>query len=186
LLEFENGVGASLVYSGYDFFDSDELHDWIAEGGSSKVPNHGSRRREVVAAAVSEGERQRNMGYGGRLLPTEQPFLPHFGIVIATGERGDLRLSANGIIRYDVEGPREIPVARGAGRPGHGDALDALWSAVREGHRNAHDARWGKATLEVALAIVQSARERREIVLRHQVLEDESGAASVVRRSSFD
>ena len=39
---------------------------------------------------------------------------------------------------------------------------------MREGKRDFHDARWGKATLEVALAILQSAREKREIVLRHQ------------------
>jgi phthalate 4,5-cis-dihydrodiol dehydrogenase len=32
-----------------------------------------------------------------------------------------------------------------------------------------HDGRWGKATLEVALAIQQSARERREVTLVHQV-----------------
>jgi phthalate 4,5-cis-dihydrodiol dehydrogenase len=32
-----------------------------------------------------------------------------------------------------------------------------------------HDGRWGKATLEVALAIQASAREGREIMLKHQV-----------------
>jgi phthalate 4,5-cis-dihydrodiol dehydrogenase len=31
------------------------------------------------------------------------------------------------------------------------------------------DGKWGKATLEVALAILQSSRERREIALSHQV-----------------
>src|SRR5580698_9985592 len=35
-LEFANGVAASLVYSGYDFFDSDELHFWVSERGSPK------------------------------------------------------------------------------------------------------------------------------------------------------
>jgi hypothetical protein len=32
-----------------------------------------------------------------------------------------------------------------------------------------HDGAWGKATLEVALAIQASAREGREIALKHQV-----------------
>ena len=64
---------------------------------------------------------------------------------------------------------RTIPVERGLGRPGQGDVLDALWAAMREGRRDFHDARWGKATLEVALAVLRSARERREIVLAHQV-----------------
>jgi phthalate 4,5-cis-dihydrodiol dehydrogenase len=32
-----------------------------------------------------------------------------------------------------------------------------------------HDGRWGEATLEVCLAILASAKERKEIVLSHQV-----------------
>lgn len=32
-----------------------------------------------------------------------------------------------------------------------------------------HDGRWGMATLEVCLAMIQSAKERREIMLTHQV-----------------
>ena len=83
--------------------------------------------------------------------------------------RGDLRVSPNGIQIYGVDGVREIPVERGIGRPGQGDTLDALWAALREGGRDFHTARWGKATLEVALAILQSARERRDVVLQHQV-----------------
>ncbi|MDA1216057.1 MAG: hypothetical protein O2812_04205 [Chloroflexi bacterium] len=31
------------------------------------------------------------------------------------------------------------------------------------------DGRWGKVTLEVSLAVMQSARERREVTLKHQV-----------------
>ncbi len=42
-LEFENGAAASLVYGGYDFFDSDELHFWISERGAEKPPDqHGA------------------------------------------------------------------------------------------------------------------------------------------------
>jgi len=32
-----------------------------------------------------------------------------------------------------------------------------------------HDGRWGEATLEVCLAMLESAKERREIFLSHQV-----------------
>ena len=169
-LEFANGAAASLIYSAYDFFDSDEFHGWVNEGGSPKPPSRpGATRAQLLSGAVPEAERQKDLGYGGRFLPTEQPHLPHFGILIVTCERGDLRLTPDAITLYGVDGMREIPVARGAGRPGQGDVLDALWAAVREGRRDFHDARWGKATLEVALAILQSSRERREIVLSHQV-----------------
>jgi hypothetical protein len=32
-----------------------------------------------------------------------------------------------------------------------------------------HDGRWGQATLEVCLGILQSAAERKEIMMNHQV-----------------
>ena len=169
-LDFESGAAASLTYSAYDFFDSDELYHWVAEGGALKEPGRqGARRRAFADDPVDEAKRQRDLGYGGQRLPVEQPHLPHFGTLIVTCERGDVRLSPDGLLVYGVDGVEEIPVDRGGVWPGQGDALDALWRAVREGRRDFHDARWGKATLEVVLAILQSSRERREIHLAHQV-----------------
>jgi hypothetical protein len=43
-----------------------------------------------------------------------------------------------------------------------------LYEAVTQDRPVYHDGRWGMATLEVCLAIMQSARERREILLSHQ------------------
>jgi phthalate 4,5-cis-dihydrodiol dehydrogenase len=168
-LEFADGAAASLLYSAYDFFDSDEFHGWISESGTPKPPDrHGATRRAFLAGPDAEPARQKDLGYGGRHLPMDQPHLPHFGIIIVTCEYGEMRLSPDGITLYGVDGRREIPVERGPARPGHGDVIDALWGALREGRRDYHDARWGKATLEVALAILQSSRERREIGLAHQ------------------
>jgi phthalate 4,5-cis-dihydrodiol dehydrogenase len=99
----------------------------------------------------------------------EQPYQPHFGVLIVTCAKGEIRATPEGLMLYGVDGRRELPVDRGLGRPGHGDVLDTFWRAVREGQRDFHDARWGKATLEVALAILQSARERRDVTLRYQV-----------------
>jgi phthalate 4,5-cis-dihydrodiol dehydrogenase len=169
-LEFCDGSAASLVYSSYDFFDSDELHGWVAEGGTPKEPNtQGTARRILRSGEESESSRQKDLAFGGRHLPTEQPYQPHFGVLIVTCEKGELRVSPEGLTLYGMEGRREIPVDRGQGRPGQGDTLDALWTAVRLGKKDFHDARWGKATLEVALAILQSARERREVTMFHQV-----------------
>jgi hypothetical protein len=46
--------------------------------------------------------------------------------------------------------------------------LDEMYEAVTQNRPVRHDGRWGMATLEVVLAIMQSGRERREIVLSHQ------------------
>ena len=164
-LALENGAAASVVFSAYDFFDSDELHHWIAEGGTNKEPHRHGKTREAFLARTSEVEAHQHLGFGARVLSTEQPYLPHFGFIVVTCERGDMRLSPNGILIYDTEGTREVAVPRGPGRPGQGDALDALWQAVREGRRCIHDARWGRATIETILAILQSSKSHREVRL---------------------
>jgi phthalate 4,5-cis-dihydrodiol dehydrogenase len=164
-LEFENDAAASVVFSAYDFFDSDELHHWIAEGGANKEPHRQGKTREAFLARASDVEAHQALGFGARVLPTEQPYLPHFGLIVVTCERGDMRLSPNGILIHGTQGTREVAVPRGPGRPGQGNALDALWKAVREGRPCVHDARWGRATVEIILAILQSSENHREVRL---------------------
>lgn len=168
-LEFENGGAATLIYSSYDFFDSNELHGWISEGGNIQEPRQsGETRRLYQEGKTTEPERQKNLGYGGRELPEEQPHLPHFGIVIVTCERGDIRLSADGIVVYGQDGATELPIEHGQMWAGHGNALETLRISIREGLQTPYDARWGKASIEIILAILQSAQERREIILSYQ------------------
>ena len=164
-LDFQSGAAASVTFSAYDFFDSDEWHHWIAEGGAAKEQNRHGKTRSAFAARGSELAAHEDLGFGGRVLPNEQPFLPHFGVIIATCERGDMRLSPNGVLVHGLSGTREIAVPRGTGRPGQGDALDSLWQAVRNGRPSRHNARWGRNTIEVILAVLQSAKARREVLL---------------------
>ena len=37
-LDFDDGTAATLVYNGYDHFDTDEFHAWVGEGGQAKEP----------------------------------------------------------------------------------------------------------------------------------------------------
>jgi phthalate 4,5-cis-dihydrodiol dehydrogenase len=164
-LDFENDAAASIVFSAYDFFDSDELHHWIAEGGAKKEPDRHGKTREAFLARAGDVEAHQALGFGARVLPTEQPYLPHFGLIVATCERGDLRLSPSGVLVHGIHETREVAVSRGPGRPGQGDALDALWGAVREGRRCVHDARWGRTTVEIILAILRSSKSHREVRL---------------------
>jgi len=168
-LELANGVAASLVYSGYDFFDSDELHFWVSERGSEKQPAHGAARRALRAHPGPEAAlRTSSVGYGSP-DQGEPPHQPHFGVTIATCARGDLRASADGVYVYGEEGRREIALPDGGRYSGRLNVLDDMRDAIATGRSPVHDGRWGKATLEVALAIQQSARERREVALEHQV-----------------
>jgi phthalate 4,5-cis-dihydrodiol dehydrogenase len=173
LLAFEDGAAASLVYSGYDHFDSDEWHFWIGERGAEKQPAHGSSRKALATVKDEAHARTENFAYGSRSAgaPAHQP---HFGLTIVTCAEGDMRASADGVMVYGRDGVRELAVLPARGMSGRRELLDDMRAAVREGRRPVHDGRWGKATLEVALAIQRSAREGREIALEHQVAVDDS------------
>ena len=66
MLSFQDGAAASLIYSGYDRFDSDELHGWIGESGQPRKPNHGATGRAL--SRVADGARKR--GFAQRSLVT--------------------------------------------------------------------------------------------------------------------
>ena len=171
LLQFEGGATASLVYSGYDHFDSDEWHFGIGERGAPKPIAHGAARRALAKAEDETKARTETFAYGNTAsaLPEHQP---HFGITIVTCSDGDMRASADGVTIYGRDGVREISIPRGSSMPGRREVLDDLAAAIRTGRKPVHDGRWGKATVEVALAILRSSRENREIVLEHQVAVD--------------
>jgi phthalate 4,5-cis-dihydrodiol dehydrogenase len=169
LLQFDNGATASLVYGGYGFFDSDEFHFWVGERGTPKSPAHGAARRALAGAGPDEAQlRTERFAYGAdnSSLPPHQP---HFGVIIVTCARGEMRASADGLLIYDQDGLREIKLPASAGMPGRAEVLDDMIAAIRAGRVPVQDGRWGKATLEVALAMLQSSREQREITLLHQV-----------------
>ncbi len=168
LLQFADGASASLVYSGYDHFDSDEWHFGIGERGAPKKIDHGAARRGLTGANDEAELRTQNFAYGsgGSQLPPHQP---HFGITVVTCAGGDMRASADGVTVYGRDGIREIPLPRHEGMPGRREVLDDMREAIRTGRKPLHDGRWGKATLEVALAIQRSSREGREIALEHQI-----------------
>ena len=116
-------------------------------------------------ARGNEREAHQNLAFGGRELPTDQPHLPHFGIVVATCERGDLRLSPNGVLIHGIErharGRRCLAVSAGPARATRSTRFGLRFG---EGRRCVHDARWGRATVEVVLAILQSSANSHEVV----------------------
>jgi phthalate 4,5-cis-dihydrodiol dehydrogenase len=176
MLVFDNGSAASLVYSGYDRFDSDELHGWIGESGQPKIPNHGATGR-ALATVTDQAEEARlrssNFGYGGgrqwQPFPEERWHQPHFGTIVVSCSGADLRQSADGVLVYTHGGVREVPVPPSNGRPGRADVLDELYRAVFHAVQPLHDGRFARGTLEVCLAIQESARVGREVTIPSQM-----------------
>ena len=93
--------------------------------------------------------------------------------MIVTCARGEMRASADGLFIYDANGKREIALPESAAMPGRSEVLDDMIAAIRTGKQPLQDGRWAKANVEVTLALLQSARERREIMLEHQVAADD-------------
>jgi phthalate 4,5-cis-dihydrodiol dehydrogenase len=79
-----------------------------------------------------------------------------------------MRASADGLSIYDGNGKREVALPKSAAMPGRSEVLDDMIAAIRTGRPPRQDGRWGKANVEVTLKLLQSARERREIMLDHQ------------------
>jgi phthalate 4,5-cis-dihydrodiol dehydrogenase len=169
LLTFEDGSFASLTYGGYGHFDSDEFSGWIGEMGQAKSPN--SRKPAAhFASAEDETAFKNARNYGGSAYqpPAAQDLAhQHFGTVIASCERADLRPLPNGVAIYQ-DGTTRLDALPLPKVP-RGEVIDELYDAVVHGKPPLHDGAWAMATLEVCLAMLQSAREGQDVALRHQV-----------------
>ena len=146
LLQFDNGAAASLVYSGYDHFDSDEWHFGISERGAPKQIAHGAAWRALANTPDETRARTGAFAYGASsgILPPHQP---HFGVTIVTCADGDMRASSDGVTHLrprrhaanpDPARRQHARAARGAGRHAHGDPVRPPAGAQRplgQGHR---------------------------------------------------
>lgn len=170
LLTFAGGAFASLTYNGYGHFDSDEWQGWIGEMGQRKTP-HASVPRKVFASSQEEAAYKNARNYGGedydRGVAAPVVAHNHFGTLLVSCERADLRALPNGVMIYENGAARldELPppaVPRS-------EVIDELYRAVVDGVAPLHDGAWAMATMEVIFAMLRSAREGRDVALSHQV-----------------
>jgi phthalate 4,5-cis-dihydrodiol dehydrogenase len=173
LLRFEDGAFATLTYQGYGYFDSDEFTGWIGEMGLPKDRGTYGRARKALAgtdAATEAGlKAARNYGganYTGVPAPPTDRLHQHFGLMIASCERADLRVTPEGVTIYDDDSIRfdKVPVPDVP----RAEVIGELYDAVVHNRAPPHDGAWALGTLEVCLAILRSAREQRDIDLEHQ------------------
>jgi phthalate 4,5-cis-dihydrodiol dehydrogenase len=175
-LEFADGTPATLVYSGYGFFDTAELFNWVGEGGQYRDPktnlNVRKRLREIRSAEEEE-QLKEGMRFGGQREgeyshvwqgERKQPF---FGFTLVSCEKGDIRQTPDGLCVYGETERHEVDLP--AGSRGREAEVEELYNAVVNGRPVFHDGRWGAATLEVCLAVIESAEKRQEVFLSHQV-----------------
>lgn len=174
LLRFADGAFASVSYNGYGYYDTDELMDGVGELGRPKHPQaHAQTRARLAGVSDEQAEAalKAERNFGGRLYEPATPVAPdacqHFGPVIVSCERGDLRLTPRGVRVFDAQGERFVT----APLPGvaRAEVVDELWAVARRGEAPRHGARWSRATVEVCLAMLESSRRGADIMLHHQV-----------------
>ena len=174
LMAFEGGAFASLTYSGYGRYDSDALLDWTGELGRAKDPAaYGIARKSLAAlrdpAAEAHAKGARNYG-GPAYRPAHgETWHEHFGFIVVSCERGDLRPTPRGVEvygdnerRFEALEPPVIP---------RGEVIDEWLAAIRGEKRPLHDGRWGMATLQACLAMLESARSGNEVPLQ-RIMDD--------------
>jgi phthalate 4,5-cis-dihydrodiol dehydrogenase len=175
-LEFEDGTPVTITHNGYGYFNTNELMPW-GSGRHRYTPEERVQiRQQLRAGTRDEQQDKQDLRIGGRLetetfqRPERLPWLPaDLGVVIVSCERGDLRHSQYGVYVYDDEGIHDVELGRDEGPGMRRAELEELYNAAVLDQPVFHDGRWGMATLEACLALMQSARERREIPLTHQV-----------------
>jgi phthalate 4,5-cis-dihydrodiol dehydrogenase len=174
-LRFDDGSFASLTYSGYAHFDTDEFMGWRGELGAQRdsEASYGRARQNLRKATTVADEiamkNARAYGVTGRdAFPlAANATHNHFGLVVVSCERADLRPLPNGVMVYGDDAKRleEIP----APAIPRAEVVDELYAAVMSGAPPLHSGEWGLATLEICIAILESARTGAEVALRWQI-----------------
>ena len=174
-LEFEDGTPATLMHNGYGYFLASELVPWGGQNSRYSEAERAAIRKSLLDGTRNENADKDQMRIGGaheqevRDRSKAKPWLPNdLGILIASCEKGDIRQSQYGLFVHGDEGTKDVPLVGGGGPSRRGELME-LYNAVVLEKPIRHTGSWGMATLEVCLALMQSARERKEIYLKYQV-----------------
>jgi phthalate 4,5-cis-dihydrodiol dehydrogenase len=177
-LEFENGIPATISHNSYGYFLGAELVPWGEDKHRYTASERASIRAALRNGTRAESTEKQALRIGGdqeRIIfrrNEPEPWVPEdMGMAIASLDRADVRQSRYGIYVHSDAGKQDLDVipGRDMGVSQRRAELEELYESVVLGKPLWHDGRWGMATLEVCLAIMESARTRKEIMLQHQV-----------------
>ena len=174
-LTFENGTVANAVYSGYAHFDSDELLGWRGELGATKDPNAYWTAREnleTLTRNMAEKDAKAARNYGGTLF--NAPDLDaaaarghqHFGSLTVSCENADIRPFPNRIMVYGDRERSQIDLPDPT--VPRAEVIEEVIGVILGGRDPLHSGAWATATLEVCLAILESAATGEEVQMSHQ------------------
>ncbi len=165
-MQFEDGCTASLFYSGYDHLQGTELTFGISETGRRVSYEYATARKQLHAgpSEIAGAAKYAPSARQAELIKTGT-FPAFFGLIIASCEHGDLRLTPEGVqVNADIA---RFTIGIDGLPQGREPVLDELADAIA-GRPVTHDARWGAANLDVCLAMIASSEARGEASLPAQ------------------
>jgi phthalate 4,5-cis-dihydrodiol dehydrogenase len=165
LLEFADGIPATLVFYGYGYFNVTDLTWNISEGGQVGTGTYRKQPRQTRPADAAKFYTGTRLADRASAAEREKK-QPIYGLTIVSCEFGELRQSPDGVYVYTDDGCEEIVCEPylDAGTP-----VQELTQALAEGRPVFPGVRWGRATLEVILAILESGKNHQDVLLSHQV-----------------
>jgi phthalate 4,5-cis-dihydrodiol dehydrogenase len=179
--EFEDGASGTILHNGYGYFLTSELFPWLPESRRYNYDERREIRDSIRGGTRDEESEKQSFRIGGDRDPNARPRTENaapkpwdpadLGMTVVTCERGDIRNSKHGLYLYADNGRFEIPLTGqwGLGMQEHRAELEELYGAVVLGKPAYHSGKWGAATLEAVVAMIRSARERKEMLLDRQV-----------------
>lgn len=177
LLQFENGAFANVTYNGHGHFDSDVWMDHVGEIGNAKpatesLQRYGQARKRLASAPSAEQESilKAARNYGGPLYaPTslQAKAYQHFGPVVVSCDKGDIRLTPLGVWVYGPEKEyfEELPAPAYPRK----EVIDELFQVLRHSGTLIHSGEWSRASTEVCLGILQAAQNQQAVRMHHQI-----------------
>jgi len=173
MLTFKNGAFASMTYSGFGHYDSDELHHWQGELGQTRSASEYGKARKLLATVTGpeeEADLKNKRTYGQGLSVADASLKGighnHFGHVLVSCDLADLKPTPLGIEVFGHTEQSFIPLS--SPKIPRREVLDELISAVRDNQPPVHSGEWGLATMEVCFALLESSRTNAEMTMEHQ------------------
>ena len=166
---FDNGEFASATYSGYAHFDSDIWMDGVGEMGSHKDFSKYASARKKLQQLTPEEEAQlkAKATYGGPDFKLDRPpferAFQHFGPMLISCEHADLRPMPDRVEIYADYEKIIQPLAQPA-YP-RKEVIDELEQAVIYKKKTVHDGVWARKTLQVCLAMLESAKNGKDVAI---------------------
>ena len=175
LLGFASGAFASVSYSGYGHFDSDQWMGDIGELGQAKSrDDHGAARRRLSQTRNAEQEAAlkaaRNYGapqWAGSTAAPAGLLHQHFGPLVVSCDRADLRPTPHGVW-VDGDGQSALDPIAPTAVPRQ-EVIDEFYNAVVHQQPVLHSGVWARATTALSLAILKSAQSGQPVVPEFQV-----------------